>query len=108
MSKIGIIVAMEEELESILDIMDNIEEKEIYGLTFKTGQIEKNKIIVVKNAEDITWLADPLAELKARLLQIWKIWGVEIVVLNEELAGEYKLTCSRPICGAVTEVYPQR
>ncbi len=48
MSKIGIIVAMEEEIESILDIMDNIEEKEIYGLTFKTGQIEKNKIIVVK------------------------------------------------------------
>ena len=48
MSKIGIIVAMEEELESILDIMDNIEEKEIYGLTFKTVQIEKNKIIVVK------------------------------------------------------------
>lgn len=48
MSKIGIIVAMEEELESILEIMDNIEEKEIYGLTFKTGQIEKNKIIVVK------------------------------------------------------------
>lgn len=48
MSKIGIIVAMEEELESILDIMDNIEEKEIYGLTFKTGQIEKNKIVVVK------------------------------------------------------------
>ena len=53
----------------------------------------ENKIIVVKNAEDITWLADPLAELKARLLQIRKIWGVEIVVLNEELAGEYKLTC---------------
>lgn len=48
MSKIGIIVAMEEELESILDIMDNIEEKEIYGLTFKTGQIEKNKIVVAK------------------------------------------------------------
>ena len=35
----------------------------------------------------------PLAELKARLLQIRKIWGVEIAVLNEELAGEYKLTC---------------
>lgn len=48
MNKIGIIVAMEEELEAVLDIMDNIEEKEIYGLTFKTGQIEKNKIIVVK------------------------------------------------------------
>ena len=53
----------------------------------------ENKIIVVKNVKDITWLADSLAELKARLLQIRKIWGVEIVALNEELAGEYKLTC---------------
>lgn len=50
-------------------------------------------ILVVKNAEDITWLAGPLAELKARLLQIRKIWGVEVAVLNEELAGQYKLTC---------------
>lgn len=49
--------------------------------------------LVVKNAEDITWLAGPLAELKARLLQIRKIWGVEVAVLNEELAGQYKLTC---------------
>ena len=46
-----------------------------------------------KNAEDITWLAGPLAELKARLLQIRKIRGVESAVLNEELAGKYKLTC---------------
>lgn len=48
MNKIGIIVAMEEELEEILNIMNNIEEKEIYDLTFKTGQIEKNKVVVVK------------------------------------------------------------
>ena len=50
-------------------------------------------ILVIKNAADITWLAGPLAELKARLIQIRKIWGVEVVVLNEELAKEYKLTC---------------
>ena len=50
-------------------------------------------ILVVKNAEDITWLAGPLAELRARLLKVRKIWGVEVVVLNEELAGEYNLTC---------------
>ena len=55
--------------------------------------IQLKFILVVKNAEDITWLAGPLTELKARLLQIRKIWGVKIAVLNEELAGEYKLTC---------------
>ena len=38
----------------------------------KSSKIKKRfkDNIVVKNAEDITWLADPLAELKARLLQI--------------------------------------
>lgn len=50
-------------------------------------------ILVIKNAEDITWLAGPIAELKARLLQFRKIWEIEVAVLNEELAGQYKLTC---------------
>lgn len=50
-------------------------------------------ILVIKNAEDITWLAGPMAELKARLLQFRKIWEIEVAVLNEELAGQYKLTC---------------
>lgn len=48
MNRVGIIVAMEEELEEILNIMENIEEKEIYGLSFKVGQIEKNRVIVAK------------------------------------------------------------
>ncbi len=56
-------------------------------------EIQLKFILVVKNATDITWLAGPLAELKARLLQVRKIWGVEVAVLNEELAREYKLTC---------------
>lgn len=55
--------------------------------------IQLKFILVVKNAKDITWLAGPVAELKARLLQVRKIWGVEVAVLNEELAREYKLTC---------------
>ena len=96
-------------LAAILDKFQNSEE---VGDRLRTvnsmKDIQLKFILVVKNAEDITWLAGPLAELKARLLQIRKIWGVEIAVLNEELAGEYKLTCSRPICGAVTEIYPQR
>ena len=56
-------------------------------------EIQLKFILVVKNAKDITWLTGPLAELKARLLQVRKIWGIEVVVLNEELAREYKLTC---------------
>lgn len=56
-------------------------------------EIQLKFILVVKNAKDITWLAGPLAELKARLLRVRKIWGVEVAVLNEELAREYKLTC---------------
>ena len=48
-------------------------------------------ILVVKNAEDITWLVGPMAELKARLLQIRKIWDIEVAVLNEGLAREHKL-----------------
>ncbi len=48
MNRVGIIVAMQEELEEILSIMKNVEEKEILGLNFKIGQIEKNKVVVVK------------------------------------------------------------
>ena len=38
-------------------------------------------------------LAGPLAELKARLFLLRKIWGIEVAVLNEELAREYSLIC---------------
>ena len=81
-------------LATILDKFQNTEE---VGDKLRTvnsmKDIQLKFILVVKNAEDITWLAGPLTELKARLLQIRKIWGVKIAVLNEELAGEYKLTC---------------
>ncbi|MDY4770484.1 MAG: hypothetical protein SO267_07085 [Lachnospiraceae bacterium] len=50
-------------------------------------------VLVVKNAKDIAWLTGPMAELRARLLQFRKIWGIEVVVLNEELARQYKLIC---------------
>lgn len=54
---------------------------------------EKEKKFEEYYSSITAWLAGPLAELKARLLQIRKIWGVEIAVLNERLASEYKLTC---------------
>ena len=56
-------------LAAILDKFQNIEE---VGDNLKTVSSMKNIqlkfILVVKNAEDITWLAGPMAELKARLL----------------------------------------
>ena len=49
MNKIGIIVAMEEELEAVLNIMNNIEQKEIYGISVQIGKIEQKEIAVVKS-----------------------------------------------------------
>ena len=51
-------------------------------------------VLVIKNAEDVAWLVGPSAELKARLLQIRKIWNIEIMVLNEELAEKLSLTAN--------------
>ena len=50
-------------------------------------------ILVIKNVKDVTWLAGPLAELRARLRPFRKIWGIEVAVLYEELAREYSLVC---------------
>lgn len=49
MNKVGIIVAMQEELEEILKIMKEIEENEIYGISFINGKIEDTKVVVVKS-----------------------------------------------------------
>lgn len=45
---IGIIVATDEELIEIRNIMDSFEEKDIYELTFVKGKINNKKVIVVK------------------------------------------------------------
>ena len=78
-------------------ILDKFKNTEEVGDKLRTvssmKDIQLKFILVIKNAEDITWLAGPLAELKARLLEIRKIWGIEIAVLNEKLASEYKLIC---------------
>lgn len=49
MNNVGIIVAMQEELEEIIKIMKDIEEKEIYGISFINGKIEDTKVVVVKS-----------------------------------------------------------
>ena len=50
MNNIGIIVAMQEEFDEIIDVMDEIKErKEIYNITFVEGKIEDNNVIVVQS-----------------------------------------------------------
>ena len=49
MNRIGIIVAMQEELEEILKIMIDIKEKEIYEISFLNGKIENTEVVVVKS-----------------------------------------------------------
>lgn len=56
-------------------------------------KINMEFILVIKNADDIAWLAYPLAELKNRLLKMRKIWGIKVKVFNEELAKKGGLIC---------------
>ena len=46
---IGIIVAEIKELEAIKEIMDNVEEKDIYNLKIFKGEINNNKCLVVRS-----------------------------------------------------------
>ena len=49
MKKIGIIVAIDEEREEILDMMKDTEVKQIYNLRFIKGTIEGKKCILIKS-----------------------------------------------------------
>ena len=64
----------------------------VLGTVDNLKDIRFEFILVVKNAENIGWLAGPAAELKARLFQFRKIWDIRVRVLNEELAGKCGLT----------------
>lgn len=48
MNNIGIIAAMQEELDAILNIMNEINKKDIYNITFYKGKINKSNVIAVK------------------------------------------------------------
>ena len=48
MKKVGIIAAMQEEMNAIKEIMINIEEKQIYELTFIKGEINEKECVLVQ------------------------------------------------------------
>ncbi len=81
------LAAILDRFEDVSEIGDGIQS----ASSIKDTQLKF--ILVVKNAKDTAWLAGPLAELKARLLQIRKIWDIRVIVLNEELARECGLIC---------------
>ena len=49
MQKIGIIVAMEEEKEAILNIMTEVEEEQVYNLRFLKGKIQQKNCVLVQS-----------------------------------------------------------
>ena len=49
MRYIGIIVAMDEERQEILDLMTDTEVKQIYNLRFITGKIQKRNCVLIKS-----------------------------------------------------------
>ena len=71
--------------------MDKYED--ISEIGTKLLDIKSFRGIQIKCVLVIRWLPGVMAELKERLKTYRKIWGIEVAVLNEELAGKYKLTC---------------
>ena len=49
MKYIGIVVAMDEEREEILELMTNVQVKQIYNLRFLTGKINNRDCILIKS-----------------------------------------------------------
>lgn len=47
-------------------------------------------VLVIRSARE-EWLAGPMEELRARLFNYRKIWGIEVIVLNEDMAKKYHL-----------------
>lgn len=71
------------------DIKDGIGENLIIDKDYSNKEI--CFVLVIKNADDISWLAGPKAELEGRLKKLCKIWKSKVIVLNHELAVEYGL-----------------
>jgi hypothetical protein len=49
------------------------------------------RFVLVITSAKLEWLAGPKAMLEERLIKYRRIWNVQVVVLNQELAREYKL-----------------
>lgn len=81
----------------IAGILENYENTDEIGknlLNVKPMKNKKLKFILVITADEILedWLQGPKLELEERLKHFMKIWNIQIVVLNKNLAVRYGLT----------------
>lgn len=80
-------------IAGILGNYENIDEIGKNLLNVKPLRSRKLKFILVITADEILedWLQGPKLELEERLKHFMKIWKIQIVVLNKDLAGRYGL-----------------
>ena len=78
----------------VAGLLDRYDETEEIGKRIKEIKSLRNTriqfILVIKTAEEL-WLSGVKTELEQRLRKLRKIWHVEVVVLNEELAIRLQL-----------------
>jgi hypothetical protein len=64
------------------------------GISLVEQKILKNmklRFVLVITTAELEWLAGPKAILEEILIKYRRIWDVQVVVLNQELAREYQL-----------------
>lgn len=116
MNNIGIIVAMQEELDELLEIMEKIEYKEIYNITVIEGMIENNRVIVAKsgvgkvNAARITQILIDKLEIKC-MINIGSAGALnpmlnigDIVIAEKAIQHDFDITAFNHEKGYITGV----
>lgn len=116
MNNIGIIVAMQEELDEVLKIMENVEEKSIYNITFIEGNIGKKHIIAVKsgvgkvNAARTTQILIDRLDVKA-VINVGSAGALnpslnigDIVIANKVIQHDFDITAFNHEKGFITGV----
>lgn len=116
MENIGIVVAMNEELIEILNIMKEINKKEIYNIIFYEGKVENKNIIVVQsgigkvNASRTTQILIDKFNIKA-IINVGAAGGLnsklnigDIVIANKLVQHDFDITAFNHKKGYITGV----
>lgn len=116
MENTGIIVAIEEELKEILNIMEEINRTEIYNIVLYKGKIENNQVIVVQsgvgkvNAARITQILIDKYNIKS-IINVGSAGALnpklkigDIVIANKLIQHDFDITAFNHQKGYITGV----